>query len=486
MSRQIHRLTESIVRNAKPQEVIVPVADAAVDVVTKFEKDKARSSLLRGERDRRSAVMRNIRKLAAAADELEATRDGKPVTIRQRTRMLADGGGLWLQVSAGDGGTIRKSWIFRYSLPEKVISKGGRQRQRQRWMGLGSANTLSLAEAREKATQLRKMRLEQIDPIQARQGAKMEEAVAKAKMMTFDQCALAYMADHSSSWRSAKHARQWRQSLEDHVSPVFGFLPVASIDANLIIQALRPLWNSGKIVTHQRVRQRIEAVLDYARVHKQRPENEANPARWAGHLAVVFDKRNIAHIAPVKHVPALPWREVPNFMAELRAIDGTDARALEWAILTTVRTGSVRLATWDEIDEINRVWTVPKEHTKGNRELRVPLADDTLAVLASLDRDSARVFPISENAIYRVCKRLRPDDVSVHGFRSAFSDWAHEQTEFPRELIEETLAHQVGNQVSRAYKRGDMLPKRRLLLEQWVAFCAGQVAKDNVVPMRAN
>ncbi len=450
MSRQIHRLTESIVRNAKPQEVIVPVADAAVDVVTKFEKDKARSSLLRGERDRRSAVMRNIRKLAAAADELEATRDGKPVTIRQRTRMLADGGGLWLQVSAGDGGTIRKSWIFRYSLPEKVISKGGRQRQRQRWMGLGSANTLSLAEAREKATQLRKMRLEQIDPIQARQGAKMEEAVAKAKMMTFDQCALAYMADHSSSWRSAKHARQWRQSLEDHVSPVFGFLPVASIDANLIIQALRPLWNSGKIVTHQRVRQRIEAVLDYARVHKQRPENEANPARWAGHLAVVFDKRNIAHIAPVKHVPALPWREVPNFMAELRAID------------------------------------VPKEHTKGNRELRVPLADDTLAVLASLDRDSARVFPISENAIYRVCKRLRPDDVSVHGFRSAFSDWAHEQTEFPRELIEETLAHQVGNQVSRAYKRGDMLPKRRLLLEQWVAFCAGQVAKDNVVPMRAN
>ena len=407
--------------------------------------------------------------------------------------MMADGNGLYLNLSVGKNNTVNRSWLWRFNTGEQVQAKApfgaasGRLRPRQRLMGLGSADTstggLSLAEARAKVLALRHAKLvdDIADPLAIKHGQRTEAAIVKAKAMTFADCAAAYVADHSSGWRSLKHSKQWLTSLEQHCADLMP-LPVQAVDEAMVIKALRRLWTDGKVVTGQRVRGRIEHVLDWARVNKQRPENEANIARWKGHLQHV-----LAAAPDPRHMKACPWRELPAFMASLRKVEGIRARALEFMILTAgTRTGSVLRSTWREIDEENRLWLIPASHMKRNREHRIPLVDDAFAIIAGLDRNSPRLFPVGENAMRNVAGRIR-DDIDPHGFRSSFADFAAFHGWNPHE-VDEALGHQVGSKVSRAYRRtGDWLERRRIMLAQWAEFLRGQTATEvgNVVPLIA-
>jgi integrase len=294
--------------------------------------------------------------------------------------------------------------------------------------------------------------------------------------MTFDQCRDAYVVDRGDAWKSAKHARQWVKSLEDYVTPVFGKL--ASVDEELVIKALRPIWKT-KAVTAGRVRGRIESVLDWARVQKMR--SGENPARWRGHLDHVFAKGT--EIRSIKPMAALPFREMPTFMATLREKSNLAARTLEFQILTATRGGEVAKATWAEVDFANRVWIIPAEHTKRQREHRVPLSDAAIAVLEQMDKATDRVFPAGGGTVLGFLKALRPD-ITAHGFRSTFRDWAAESTDFAGEVCEMALGHSIGNQVEAAYRRGDLFEKRRRLMDAWANYCAGQtgeVAGGNVI-----
>jgi integrase len=397
--------------------------------------------------------------------------------------MLCDGGGLYCQISPGDGDDdVRKSWLFRFSLPEKVISKGGRQRQRQRWMGLGSVNTVSLSDARTKALELRKLCLEGMDPIEVRRGHKAAAATSKA--MTFNDCRDAYVLDHGDKWKNPKHARQWVQSLETHITPVFGKVPVASVDEEHVIKALRQIWRT-KPETAKRIRGRVESVLDWARVNRKRTGE--NPARWRGHLDHVFARRS--EIRPVKPMAALPYAEMPVFMAELRAMHHRKRAAsigtlgLEFMILTAARTGEICKAQWDEISS-DGVWSIPAEHTKRRREHKIPLSDAALAVLDKLDRTTERIFPVGVLQMLRVIKRLRPN-ITAHGTaRSTFRDWSAECTDTPNEVCEMALGHSVKDATEAAYRRGTMFEKRKLLMQAWADYCSGQteeVAGGNVI-----
>ena len=263
--------------------------------------------------------------------------------------MYCDGGGLYLQASLGADGEIKKSWIFRFALH-------GRERQ----MGLGSLHTVSLAEAREKATGCRKRVRDGIDPIDARNVSLAAAAAENAKAKTFDECAAEYITAQRGGWSNATHRQQWTNSLATYVSPVLGRLPVAAIDVDLVVKTLEPIWEK-KPETASRVRGRIEAVLDWATAKKLRQGD--NPARWKGNLEHLLSQRSRA----VEHYTALPYAEIGAFLAELRQNDGVASRALEFAILTAARSGEVLRARWDEIDLRTRLWIVPPARMKAGR-----------------------------------------------------------------------------------------------------------------------
>jgi integrase len=353
-------------------------------------------------------------------------------------------------------------------------------------MGLGAYPALSLADARKRADECRAQRAQGIDPINARKAERAEQAVTAAKVMTFDQCADAYMTAHRASWRSPIHARQWQASLATHVSPVLGKLPVGEIDTGLVMKVLEPLWRA-KPETASRVRGRIEVVLDWAKVRGLR--SGENPAQWRGHLAHLLPQRRKVHKR--KHYSALPYAELPAFLAELRKQEGTPARALEFAILTAARTGEVLGARWDEIDEGAKVWTVPASRMKAGHEHRVPLSPAALALVKRVkaSRESAHVFaggrtPTLGDAAFRQLLRLMGrTDITSHGFRSSFRDWCAEATNYPREIAEAALAHMTGSDVERAYRRTDLLERRRRLMEAWAEFCAKPMA-GKVIPLR--
>jgi integrase len=390
----------------------------------------------------------------------------------RRAVLLGDGGGLYLQVSRSEASVVSRSWVFRYE-------RGGKRHD----LGLGPITTLSLAEARTRARTLRVQLVDGQDPFAARQQQHQErlaQRAERARATTFRDCALRLMEGHNAGWRSAVHRRQWLQTLEDYAFPIIGNLPVNEIDTPLVIKVLEPIW-TAKPETASRLRGRIEKVLGWATVREFRSGD--NPARWRGHLQEMFAAKE--KLAPVEHHEALPYADVPAFMAELRERNHIAARGLEFTILAAVRTGETLKAEWDEIDFAAKVWTVPASHTKRKRELRVPLSGRALEILASLPREGVRIFPVGVCAMDRMSKSLR-EDVTVHGFRSSFRDWTADQTSYPEVVAEQALGHAVGTKVERAYQRSDLYEKRRKLMEAWAGYCSRPAtAVGQVINIRA-
>lgn len=395
--------------------------------------------------------------------------------------LYGDGNGLYLQVSNRN----TKAWVFRF-----MINRVPRK------MGLGEVAKVKLADARKKANAAHLLVLDGIDPIAARDARKAALAVEKAKATTFKECAQGYIEAHQHGWKSPKHAKQWEATLETYAYPVIGTLPVSAIDDAHVMKILQPIWNI-KTETASRVRGRIEKVLDRARALKLRTGE--NPARWTGHLDQLLPPKS--QVKPVRHHPALPYRELPAFIAKLRARDGVSARALEFTILTAARTQDTIGATLPEFDRADGTWTVPKERVKGKKGARkrdhvVPISDAALAVLEALPAIDGRKFAfpggnegegLSNMAMAETLKEMgyAGDVATVHGFRSAFKDWCSEQTAYPNEMSEMALSHTVSDKVEAAYRRGDMREKRRRLMQDWADYCAGsKSAGDNVIPIR--
>ena len=364
-----------------------------------------------------------------------------------------DGGGLYLAVDQAGN----RSWIFRYG------------RQGMRHHGLGPLHTVTLAEAREKAKACRQLLIEGRDPIEEKRARKAAIAAEAARAITFRAAAETYINDHHAAWKNPKNRQQWQNTLAAYAHPVIGKLPVAEIDTGLVMRVLEPIWRE-KTETAARVRMRIERILDWAAVHGYR-EGE-NPARWKGHLEHILPAQG--KIAPVEHHDALPHAEVPAFIAELQGRNGS-AGAFEFLILTAARTGEVLGATWDEFDCETRIWTIPAVRMKAAREHRVPLADRAIEILKDQPHTGKQPFPYSNMAFLQTLKRMDRDGVTAHGFRSSFRDWAAETHEASRDVAEMALAHAIADKTEAAYRRGDLFAKRRKLMDDWAAFCAGGV-----------
>ncbi|MBB3288763.1 MULTISPECIES: site-specific integrase [unclassified Rhizobium] len=390
--------------------------------------------------------------------------------------LYSDGLGLYLQVSAF--GT--KSWLFRFMRDGKA-----------RKMGLGAVHTISLKAARQKALECRIKLDAGFDPIEDRKATRAALRAQTAKMMTFKECAQKYIEAHRATWKNPKHAEQWPSTLKTYVYPTIGDLSVDAVDVGLVLKILEPIWQE-KPETASRVRGRIETILDWAAARKHRHGD--NPARWRGHLDKLLPARG--RVAKVKHHEALAYREIQPLMAELQANESSSARALEFTILTAVRTNEALGAVWSEIDKDNRMWTIPAERMKGGREHRVPLSDRAIAILDALPRekDADIVFvgaskgkALSNMAMLEMIRGLRPGKgLTVHGFRSTFRDWAAEQTAFPNELVEMALAHAVSDKVEAAYRRGDMLDRRRRLMKEWAEYCSMPARSADVVTIRSS
>ena len=385
----------------------------------------------------------------------------------KRRGYYGDGGGLFLQVSVSGS----KSWVFRFKEAGKLHE-----------MGLGATHTIGLAEARERARECRRLRLDGIDPIEARKVARAQARLAAAKAVTFKNCAERYIATHQAGWRSLAHAAQWPSTLGRYVYPVFGSLPVQAIDVGLVLKALEPIW-TAKPETAGRVRGRIESVLDWATSRGYRQGD--NPARWRGHLENLLPTKS--KVRRVKHHAALPYAEIGEFIAQLKQQEGVAAQALEFTILTAGRTGEVIGSRWSEISLAERLWTIPAERMKAGKEHRVPLSDAARAILEQMQaiRQDDFVFPggktkrpISNMAMAMTLRRMGRDDLTVHGFRSTFRDWAAERTDVPREVAEMALAHAVGDKVEAAYRRGDLFEKRRQLMDAWSRFCTAPAGDE--------
>jgi integrase len=390
----------------------------------------------------------------------------KVETLKQ-PGMYGDGGGLYLQVTEGADGTPRKSWLFRYAAT-------GRERQ----MGLGPLRDVPLAEARDRALAARELRRAGKDPITEREALRAEASLVKAKTMSFDECAKVCIAAHRAGWRNIKHASQWSNTIATYCSPAFGKLPVQLVDVGLVMKAIEPLWTT-KPETAGRVRGRIERILDWAKVRGYRDGD--NPARWRGHLDHLLPA--LGKVRKVKHHPALHYREMPAFMAELRSRNAVAARALDFAILTAARTNEVIGAKWDEIDLSGRIWIVPAERMKAGQEHRVPLSDYAAEILKQMKnvKRNDHVFPgdrrmaLSNMALLMLLRRMNHDDITTHGFRSTFRTWVEEQTDTPRAVAEISLAHTIGSAVEAAYRRGDLFEKRRILMSKWEKYCGKNI-----------
>ncbi len=363
-----------------------------------------------------------------------------------------DGQGLRLIV----GATGSRKWVFRFM-----------RRGRSQEMGLGGA-TVSLAMARERAAEARRMLAAGQNPID---GARL----ARAGRPTFGQVADDFLSAKQSEWRNAKHRAQWEMTLQRYCAPLRS-RPVDEIDTAAVLEVLKPLWASIP-ETASRIRGRIEVVLDAARARGLIGPHKANPARWRGHLDKLLPKRQKLTRG---HHAAMPFANVPQFMASLRKRDAVAALALEFTVLAAARSGETLGARWEEIDLKQGIWTVPAARMKGGRSHRVALSRRALALLKKLDaaRTGEYIFPgqhpgkpLSGMAMEMILRRMKADNVTVHGFRSSFRDWCGEVSTFPREVAEAALAHVAGDQTERAYRRGDALEKRRKLMEAWANYC---------------
>lgn len=369
----------------------------------------------------------------------------------------ADGGNLYLQVTP----TGVRSWIFRYEVAGKA-----------RDMGLGPLHTVSLAQAREDAAEIRRARLRGADPLAQRRAAE----AARAGIPTFRVAAETYIADHKAGWKNAKHAQQWTNTLETYAFQVMGDKPVDQIATEDVMGVLQPIWTT-KTETASRVRQRIEKIIDWCTTQQFRSGD--NPARWRGHLANLLPQPST--VREVRHFPAMPYAELPAFIQRLRERPGIDARALELTILTAARTAMTVGAHWSE-DE-GAVWRIPKERMKGRRSKRrehvVPIVPAVRSLLDHLPREkgNSHIFPgqrkpgLSTGAMDALLARMKLSHYTVHGFRSTFKDWASEKTHFPNIVSEAALAHTIKDKAEAAYRRGELLDKRRELMEAWALYC---------------
>lgn len=384
----------------------------------------------------------------------------------------AVGGVAGLHLQINDNGA--KSWILRATV--------GRKR---RDIGLGGFPDVPLAEARDKARQTRQLIEQGIDPVQAKKDAKSQLKAAQAAEITFEQSAKEYMASKGAEWKNAKHSQQWTNTLKTYAYPVIGKLQVKDVGLSHVVKILEPIWYE-KTETAKRLRGRIESVLDWAAVRGYRSGD--NPARWKGYLDTILPSPN--KIAKKDHHKALPVNEVGNFMNELVKRNGISARALEFLVLTAARSGEVRGATWDEIDIENAIWTIPATRMKAGKEHRVPLSGRAVEILKGLPRFEGVSFcfpapkggQLSDMALTAVLRRMKKA-VTAHGFRSTFRDWAAESTNYPREIAEQALAHSIGK-IEAAYRRTDMLEKRRRMMQEWAGFCETVKPEGVVVAIR--
>jgi integrase len=382
----------------------------------------------------------------------------RKVSTVRKPGYYGDGGGLYLQVS--QYGT--KSWVFRFALD-------GRTRD----MGLGSLNTFTLKEARERARKYRQLLADGIDPIEDRHRRRDEARAEASEQNLFKGAAQRFIDVHADGWRNFKHRQQWRNTLQAYAYPTLGSRPISAIDGALITQALSPIWSS-KPETARRVKQRIERVVQWVRDGTPLPQRSAS-------------KR-------VRHHPAMPFAELPAFMAELSKNGGVTAGALEFTILTAARTSETIGAKWSEIDLDAAVWTVPAERIKGEKEHDVPLSKRAMAILEGLPREGSYLFPgarghrpLSKTAMLELLRGMNGKSFTVHGFRSSFRDWAGDHTGFAREVIEHALAHQIKDKAEAAYRRSAALEKRRRLMEAWASYCSSPPARvsGEVVSLRS-
>lgn len=366
--------------------------------------------------------------------------------------------GLQLQILGAS-----KVWVLRFSLHGK-----------RRRMGLGSYPAVSLAAARDAARQAHALIRSGEDPIQERLSSRKAKSTAAAKSLTFRQAAAQYIAAHEGTWTNNKHYQQWVNTIATYADPVIGVLHVGEIEQLHIMQILDPIWRT-KTETALRLRGRIEQVLNWAAVHGHR--SGPNPARWRNHLDLLLPAPE--RISPVKHHPAVAIREARDVFADICKSQGNGSFALQLQILTAVRSGEARGALWSEIDFETKVWTIPAQRMKAKVEHRVPLPDQAVDLLMKQPRivgtdlvfPSSTMRPLSDMTLTAVMRRLKRDEVP-HGWRSTFRDWVGERTEYPGELAEKALAHSVGSKVEQAYRRGDMLNKRRPLMQDWADFLA--------------
>jgi integrase len=380
--------------------------------------------------------------------------------------------GLALQVKRSGS----KSWVLR-----SVI--GGRRRD----MGLGAYPSVSLALARQKAAEARELIRQGVDPIERQRSALSALRASLASQMTFEETAKAYISAHEATWKNAKHAQQWRNTLKECAYPVFGDLLVRDVAKEHVLAALRPIWNS-KNETASRLRGRIELVLSYAMQAGYRPEG-LNPARWKGGLDKLLAAPS--KVQKTKHFKALAASDMGEFMKKLAQVEGQGARALEFAILTAARSGEVRGAKWSEIDMNGKMWTVPASRMKAGKEHRVPLSNAAIKLLENTAlTESELVFPsprggmLSDMTLTGVLRRMEVS-VTAHGFRSTFRDWVAESTQFPNEVAEMALAHTISNKSEASYRRRDMFEKRAVMMEEWSRFVNNPILPASVHPINA-
>lgn len=405
--------------------------------------------------------------MARQIDRLSA----RGVATKKKAGYHPDGAGLYLQVS--ESGT--KSWVFRFML-------AGRARE----MGLGHGDLVSLEEARIARDKHRKLLAEGIDPIEARTAQRAQDALELAQAKTFEECARTYMAAHRSDWKNPKHASQWENTLSTYAYPKIGALPVQAIDTGQVNEVLQPIWNV-KRETASRLRGRLEKVLDWATALGYR--SGPNPARWRGHLDNVLAKDQRRR--RIQHHAAMPFDQLGAFIEELHKQKGIAARALEFTILAAARTGEVIGMKWAEVDLAAESWTVPAARMKGKREHRVPLSPAAVELLRTLPRKGDYVFPgrregqpLSNMAMLQLLGRMGHGELTVHGFRSTFRDWASERTSFSREVCEMALAHAIADETEAAYRRGDLFEKRRRLMAEWATHCEAPEKGGQVIPLR--
>jgi integrase len=428
--------------------------------------------------------MRALNRLSPAE-----VKHAKPKPGSKGTTLLADGGGLYLSL-IGDA----RSWVFRWIV-------NGQERK----MGLGSVEAVGIAEARRKAAECRRLRSQGLDPIDHRETQKAAAALEAAKALTFDQASAQYIAAHRAGWKNEKHAAQWPSTLKTWCSPVFGHLPVQAVDVQLVLKALAqpveddegeelPFW-LARAETARRTRGRIEAVLGWAKAQGLRSGD--NPAAWETLQHLLPDKSDVA---AVRHHPAMDYRDVPAFMADLRKRNSVSARALEFTILSCLRTSEVILTPRDgEMDMAELVWVIPPARMKGRRkrkrEHRVPLTPRLVEIIEEMQALGSEGYlfpgdqldePLSNMAMLELLRGFNLTDkdgqaLTVHGFRSSFKDWAIERTSFPDFVSEVAQAHVSADKVRKAYARSDLVDLRRKLAEAWEAWCGG---RDNVRELR--